>query len=59
MTDIPKGHMGSAGIVPVQLNARHVWLLHLYAEQDGLLVQDAAVQIVEDFLDLYAKRQSK
>lgn len=59
MTDIPKGHMGSAGVVPVQLNARYVWLLHLYAEQDKMLVQDAAVQIVEDFLDTYAERRGK
>lgn len=59
MSDIPKGHMGSAGVVPVQLNARYVWLLHLYAEQDSLLVQDAAAQIVEEFLDTYAARRCK
>lgn len=54
MSDIPKGHMGSAGVVPVFLSAPYVWVLHRYAHHENYLAQEAAEQILEEFLYRYA-----
>lgn len=49
----PKGHMSSAGIVPVFLNAEHVWILHRYAAALNLPVQDAAAHLLTIALNLW------
>lgn len=47
----PKGHMGEAGIVPVFLDADHIWILHRYAQHEHYLSQEAAEILLAEALD--------
>ena len=49
----PIGHMGTAGIVPVFLDADHIWTLHRYAAALNLPIQDAAQLLCTYALDLW------
>lgn len=49
----PKGHMSTAGIVPVFLDADHIWTLHRYAAAWGDTTQDAAKYLLSYALDLW------
>lgn len=46
--------MSSAGIVPVFLDAEHVWILHRYATAWGDTTQDAAAHLLTIALNLWA-----
>lgn len=43
---VPKGHHGSAGIVPTFLRGDEVHILHRFAEAHGLLDQQAATVLL-------------
>ena len=47
----PKGHMGTAGIIPVFLDGTDVWTLHRYANHLGIPTQDAAAILLTTALD--------
>lgn len=50
MTDIPKGHHGNAGVVPVLLSGNDVWRLHRWAEEHNMLDQVAATVLLRGVL---------
>lgn len=52
----PKGHMGEAGIVPVFLDAEHIWILHRYAQHEHYLSQEAAEILLTEALDQWADK---
>lgn len=43
---VPKGHHGSAGVVPTFLRGDEVHILHRFAEAHGLLDQQAATVLL-------------
>lgn len=46
MTDTPKGHHGSAGIVPVFLKGEDVHRLHRFATSHGIETDQAAASLI-------------
>lgn len=50
MSDIPKGHHGSAGVVPVLLSGTDVYRLHQWAEKHKMADQVAATVLLRGVL---------